>query len=517
MSRRLTALESVWVVTASVTSPLFPLCSSVMYRAFIAATLAVACNALRIRTQPTADSVELIVVTDPLEEVDDEAAAIYLVQYVLPKFPKGSKIRFVCVGGTDSSENEVKSIDRVRRLLSVLPDTKNYSVDRIENFPQQAGAKSKFKRKFVLQIGPVEGAAGVQKIVDYVGQYEAYVLQGNWGSTNTKSAEKQAAAVALSAGAAQGASWAIDSATAPRFTPHNANLFNVFGRTIPKHKRDFKQDIMAYAFKYIHGLALPLPAIIHLMGAPYAESGKKGGNKYIGATSYLQATQPDRYAEVMRRDSEGKMPYLNQQVQWAGEKTMSYMDMAKVFAGPVYDFTVGENGDVITSLKDASLKERMETTMAIWGQNPSSQIEGIATLLAINHILLGSGGVAKIYMSSPKTQDKCRAIPGIGELLCYDIPSLWGSKKNSAAPGDKSTLRNPFADFLAQAEVAPNFAFTPAYDWAAAVFAVHKILGTDARPAPESMQKTVIPWTQEGATDVLAIEEEIRTLAAASA
>ena len=434
----------------------------------------------------------LIILTDALEEIDDETTAYFMALYA--NLPEGCHVFIVCL----SSENgNITSTQRANRLRSILPadteaidigvprnpDVNAYTIHTIEEMTQSDSIiyGKPGDNNVVLQIGPIHhfGAATLEcmaavhsgpekmqvmtsmataqtiEVVKCLGDYH-YILLGKMGTTVNSKNSAMGPARILSDGAMSSA--AINSATVPKFTPNSASLFGEI----------LHCEIVLYAFKSIIGIPAGdkgiLNFIIHLSGGPALEPDGKtlkdpivtfngsrpaGGAKYEAIKNYFDKVY-----------GEGSFDELNIDniVQWDDGSKMSYKDKAiQLLQEQGVNF---EHPFVTTKQKELN-------------QNMQSQIIGCAKTLAATHYITDESLPAQNYNSNSLT---------IEDILGHPILSKSFEKF-------KEIIRSPeFADLP----------MSMAYDLAAGIYAVEFINGN--RPGQiDCHDAELVNWTNDQA------------------
>ena len=126
----------------------------------------------------TSEMIYLLVITDPMEECDDESAIYYLREVANNR--KDLFIEVLCVGGK-VAENE-----RLLRVWEVLKskgecESDNFKVGCLTDMPRYA---EYFSLQFVLQIGPIQSLRVASKLAVCLTKY-VYMLMGALGTTNS--------------------------------------------------------------------------------------------------------------------------------------------------------------------------------------------------------------------------------------------------------------------------------------------------------------------------------------------
>lgn len=399
----------------------------------------------------------VIVFTDPLEEIDDETAVSYLIN--VARVPANTFFHVVCVGGDKPSR------DRLDRLASVLQGDRprnKFELLAIEEFMASAEEHrfaSHGSRTLILQIAPMyaipevsDAVAMAHRIVASAGSYD-YVLLGALGATKNSqnvavSPQATEAAVKLEKSAVN--SWVIDSTKVGAFTP----------RMIPTFSGQLQYELLAYFFKYSHGLAAARPFLVHLMGAP-------NGPKYVGTKTYF---------DIVYGVGQFDQLDVNAEASWVGyEGRMNFLDYAThVYLKPLEGkFEASEPMEEILRAKRDAL-----------GQTAESQRTGLARMLAAQYVLskrvepifIGSehGVRARGYASKPVEIYQSNDLRVLAFLDSGIVTS------NGRVSAELTGRFQAFVDKMNRAAIDDDTAdlpMSPAYDLAAAVFASNLLRG----------------------------------------
>ena len=207
---------------------------------------------------------DMIVITDPGEEIDDETAMWWLKRY-----HPNMKVAYVCVNGKLTAQ------ERVSRVKSLIPNLND--VYTIEGF---AFKRCSYERNMcILQIGPVHIKYFdiIKKIATMAAPYN-YVLQGKMGATvNSKGTGQECAEYLYKYASYQ----EIVDAPYPKYTYKNSLYFDV----------DLHEEIMRIGFKNTVGRAPALPFTVHLVG--------RNGANYETAKSIYEGITKKRFDNIV--------------------------------------------------------------------------------------------------------------------------------------------------------------------------------------------------------------------------
>lgn len=197
----------------------------------------------------------MLVITDPMEECDDESAIYYLRK--LSDKRNDLFIEVLCVGGSVSEEKRVQRITEIL-ISEQRTETKKFKIGCLSKGPKYAG---EFASQFVLQIGPIQDIIFARNIVSHLSQY-IYMLQGSLGTTNSnKQSDAYDSAVLLKQNADTHVifSTKIDGRLrCPQFSNKTSRLF-------PK---EIRNEILRVGFRNTVGRAPPKLQFLNQLVGP---------------------------------------------------------------------------------------------------------------------------------------------------------------------------------------------------------------------------------------------------------
>lgn len=276
----------------------------------------------------------MLVITDPMEECDDESAIYYLRK--LSDKRNDLFIEVLCVGG---SVEEEKRVHRVAEILSSYPtmETNKFKVGCLSNGPRYAGD---FASQFVLQIGPIQDIVFARNIVSHLSQY-TYMLQGALGTTNSnKQSDAYDAAVLLKENADKHIIFAIKvngQLRCPQFSNKTSSLF----------PPEIRREILRVGFKNTVGRAPPHLQFLNQLVGP-------GGANYAVVKGMWEYIYPEVKFETLSTEFDHKLqsaikaynPTLNEAEQMGLSKmqialsTMIGMDLTTIYTSTDECFTL---------------------------------------------------------------------------------------------------------------------------------------------------------------------------------
>ena len=247
---------------------------------------------------------DMIVFTDPGEEVDDETAMWWLNRY-----HPNMKVAYVCVNGKLTSQQ------RVWRVKSLIPSLND--VYTLEEFDFKRCSYE--KNMCILQIGPVEiqYLDIIKKIVEKAAPYN-YVLQGKMGATvNSNGAGQECAEYLYKHAIYQ----EIVDAPYPKYTYKNSLYFDV----------DLHEEIMRIGFKNTVGRAPALPFTVHLVG--------RNGANYETAKSIYEGVTKKKFHDIVVTNE--KMSIAKMYIEKVNYKHPFVINKMKELNQVPYDHLIG--------------------------------------------------------------------------------------------------------------------------------------------------------------------------------
>jgi len=252
---------------------------------------------MEVHDDPSHTDTLIMVITDPGEEVDDEAAVFYLEQQELKL---DCDIHYICVG-PEKGRSRVR-VNRLKEMVTVrCPDERIHTIEEwlCPSFP--AFEVRNYANVRILQIGPIANKwlPSVKAYTDYLkgeGVTYDYYLQGALGSTtNSKDGQSEKTAMLLRDRAR--AEMVVIGAPYEKFTYEIAMSY----------PEKLKNEILRIGFKNTVGRAdpqsAPLRYTAHLVGPGGAnyETAKSiyDGIKGYGAFESLEI--PSEYMDTLKK------------------------------------------------------------------------------------------------------------------------------------------------------------------------------------------------------------------------
>lgn len=229
----------------------------------------------------------MLVITDPMEECDDESAIYYLRKLCDKR--NDLFIEVLCVGG---SVDEEKRLQRISEILSSEPslETNNFKVGCLSNKPQYAGV---FTSNFILQIGPIQDTHLAKNIISTLSHY-TYMLQGSLGTTNSnKQSDAYESAILLKENALVNIIFSTKvngKLRCPQFSNKTSKMF-------PK---EIRNEILRVGFRNTVGRAPPNLQFLNQLVGP-------GGANYEVVKGMWEYIHPESEFETLSTELDNKL------------------------------------------------------------------------------------------------------------------------------------------------------------------------------------------------------------------
>lgn len=229
----------------------------------------------------------MLVVTDPMEECDDESAIYYLRKLCDQR--ADLFIEVLCVGGHVEEE---KRRQRVSEIMISEPslETNNFKVGCLSDKPKYAGT---FTYNFILQIGPIQDTQLAKNIIYTLSQY-TYMLQGSLGTTNSnKQSDAYDSAVLLHENAERKIifSTKVDGKLrCPQFSNKTSKLF----------PPEIRNEILRVGFRNTVGRAPPKLRFLNQLVGP-------GGANYEVVKGMWEYINPKSKFETLSTETDEKL------------------------------------------------------------------------------------------------------------------------------------------------------------------------------------------------------------------
>ena len=339
---------------------------------------------MEVHDDPSHTDTLIMVITDPGEEVDDEAAVFYLEQQELKL---DCDIHYICVG-PEKGRSRVR-VNRLKEMVTVrCPDER---IHTIEEWLSTFGIfkEDEYKNVRILQIGPIANKwlPSVKAYTDYLkgeGVTYDYYLQGALGSTtNSRKPESDMTAKRL-----------CDNATVKQEILGPYEMFTYKIATGSGFERALENEILRIGFKNTVGRAPPKYA--HLVGPGGAnyETAKSIYDGIMGRGQFELIDFND-YTEILKRSvAEYFTPDISHTVKQAeGLKRMLYafyilfeLPMEKVLRS---DDPMLSEERLTSDDQSSSIKETFNAFKAKLEQNPDIQLTPMYDVKAAQAVVDG--------------------------------------------------------------------------------------------------------------------------------